>query len=133
VKDLTMDYSRPDAGETLKDIKTKGSGMKTHKNFERKENFKVDDILAKVAAVKCSSAVNRTLSIFTGITKVGQLGMGMGTGVKPMGMNPLGKMAAPKPIKPLAGGNANMKKLRATGKSIPSGVSSTESFTAGKG
>jgi hypothetical protein len=46
MKNVTVDHSRADAGEAVKDIATKG---KDSKAFEKKENFTVPEFATKVA------------------------------------------------------------------------------------
>jgi hypothetical protein len=49
MRDRTLQYNRPDAGETHKDIKTRGSSLKTHRRYENNENYRVSEIVAKLA------------------------------------------------------------------------------------
>ena len=49
MKDPTIDHSRPDAGEADKDIKTKGTSLKVHKAYEKRENFTVPEFKLKEA------------------------------------------------------------------------------------
>lgn len=51
MKDRTIDYSRQDAGETMKDIKTKGNNPSVHSSYEKNENYTVDELASKVASL----------------------------------------------------------------------------------
>jgi hypothetical protein len=66
MKNVAIDSSRADAGEAMKDIMTKGKGVKPHQVYEHKENYHVPEVATKAAAPTLPSWLISYIKAFKG-------------------------------------------------------------------